>query len=101
MAIERTLIKRIERTIPDAFVGGHKMDIKLVFSIFRVSHKFLCSKWTSYKVDRSVPYIEEPMYDGEYNTNRRLQVIERMMEDEVRTVIREDEDRITKERKRK
>lgn len=102
MTIERTLIKRIERTLPDAFVGGHLMDIKVVFSVFRVSHKFVVFKpWTTYQVDRNVPYIEDPLYDGEYNTNRQLQVIEKMIEEEVRAVIREDEDRITEERKRK
>ena len=59
-------IKSIE--IPDCFVGGRYMTLEIITRIYK--KKFLW--WTVYSIDQSIPYIDNPFFDGEYNTNRRL-----------------------------
>ncbi len=87
--VKSTVVGRIARTLNDAYVGGHNMDITVNYTIFLVERKFL--KWTRRKfvIERNIPYVPDPLYDGEYNTNRRLQVIARMMDAEARRIILE------------
>ena len=87
----KTLLKKFTRTLNSAWVGCSFMDITIVFSVFKVHHKFLWKEWDSYEVEKNIPYIRDPFYDGEYNTNRRLEVLADMLNEQVGEFIRECE----------
>ena len=76
-------IKSIE--IPDCFVGGRYMTLEIITRIYK--KKFLW--WTVYSIDQSIPYIDNPFFDGEYNTNRRLAVVAKSEYEWAKTKIME------------
>lgn len=71
----------------DAWVSISHMDINVVLFLFKTHHKFLWWEWDTYEIERNVPYVKDPIYDGDYNTNRQLGVIEKMLEQEVNEFI--------------
>ena len=76
-------VKTIE--VPCCFVGGRYMTLEIITRIYK--KKFL---WrTTYSIDQSIPYIDDPFFDGEYNTNKRLAVIAKSEYEWAKTKIME------------
>lgn len=76
-------IKSIE--VPNCFVGGRYMTLEIITRIYK--KKFLW--WTTYSIDQSIPYIDDPFFDGEYNTNKRLASVAKMEYEWAKTKIME------------
>ena len=74
-------IKFIE--VPNCFVGGRYMTLEIITRIYK--KKFLW--WTTYSIDQSIPYIDDPFFDGEYNTNKRLAIVAKIEYEWAKTKI--------------
>ena len=83
MKKSKIYIKTIE--VPSCFVGGLYMTLEITTRIYK--KKFLW--WTTYSIDQSIPYIDDPFFDGEYNTNKRLAVIAKSEYEWAKTKIME------------
>ena len=84
-------IKTIE--VPKCFVGGRYMTLEIITRIYK--KKFLW--WTTYSIDQSIPYIDDPFFDGEYNTNKRLAVVAKSEYEWAKTKIMEAKYAYTKD----
>jgi hypothetical protein len=75
---ERILLKD---TVPVEIynLGGRQpyMTVNIFTTIIEREHKFLFWKWKSYDIKQVIPYIENPFYDGEYSSNRKLKTLAR------------------------
>lgn len=75
---ERILLKD---TVPVEIynLGGRQpyMTVHIFTTIIEREHKFLFCKWKSYDIKQVVPYIENPFYDGEHSSNRKLKTLAR------------------------
>lgn len=76
-------IKYVE--VPQCFVGGRYMTLEIITRIYK--KKFLW--WTRYSIEQSIPYIDDPFFDGEYNTNKRLAVVAKSEYEWAKTKIME------------
>lgn len=68
-------------TIPNLYIALRREDFTIYGYIYKNCYKKLFRKPRieySYYID--VPYIQKPYYDGEFNTNRILQVKAKMLE---------------------
>ena len=83
MKKSKIYIKTIE--VSSCFVGGRYMTLEIITRIYK--KKFLW--WTIYSIDQSIPYIVDPFFDGEYNTNKRLAVIAKSEYEWAKTKIME------------
>lgn len=84
------IVKRIERKLEHAFVGGSFMAITASCTVLRVRHRFLFWTRTDYEVKKDVPYIQNPFYDGDYSTNNRLSVVAGELLSEAKYAITQD-----------
>lgn len=73
------------REVPNCFVGGQYMTLEIITRIYK--KKFLW--WTTYSIDQSIPYIGDPYFNGEYNTNKRLAVVTKSEYEWAKTKIME------------
>jgi hypothetical protein len=49
--------------------------VHIFTTIIECEHKFLFWKWKSYDIKQVIPYIENPFYDGEFSSNRKLKTL--------------------------
>lgn len=71
----KTLIYKVIEPIKDCYLDPHHPSITMTVYgyVYRIDRKFLWIKLKPiYDYDLDVPYIEDPYYDGQFNTNRTL-----------------------------
>lgn len=75
-------------TIPNLFIALRREDFTIYGYIYKEYHKRLFRKPKvkySYIID--IPYIKNPFYEGECNTNRILQVKGKILENQLKLKI--------------
>lgn len=83
--MSKELITTRKVTIRDCIVGQHETDLVIVGKLYRIERKRLFRPpKIEYDVDIEVPYIRDPFFDAEYNTNRRLQCAADMLRAELK-----------------
>ena len=70
----------IQAYVGKAFVSLRYIDLVVTHRVYKTHHKFMWFEWDTFKVKKTVPYIEDPLYDGDYATNRQLLVISKMLD---------------------
>ena len=58
-------------------IGGREpyITVHIFTTIIEYESKFLFWKWKSYDIKQVIPYIENPFYDGEFSSNRKLKTL--------------------------
>lgn len=75
-------------TISNLFIALRREDFTIYGYIYKECHKRLFRKpKIKYFYIVDIPYIIEPYYDGEYNTNRILQVKGKILENQLKLKI--------------
>lgn len=47
----------------------------IITYLYRYTYNFLGIKWTKYKIEQDIPYINDAFYDGEHSCNKYLKGI--------------------------
>ena len=81
--MKRTIIKTFRYEVQDMQIGSNLYNMCMWVDVIEVTHSFLFFKWKAYKTKEYVPYIKDPFYDGEYNTNRRLSCLIKLLRRDV------------------
>lgn len=75
-------------TIPNLFIALRREDFTIYGYIYKEYYKRLFRKpKIKYSYTMNIPYIPEPYYDGEYNTNRILRVKAKIFENQLKLKI--------------
>lgn len=87
--MKQTIIKTFKYEVQDMQIGANLYNMCMWVDVIEETHSFLFFKWKTYKTKEYVPYIKEPFYDGEYNTNRRLNCLIKLLRRDVDAFILE------------
>lgn len=79
----KVLLKKFTMNVKDCFIGGSLRDLEASIHVYKVHHSFLWWKWTTFETKMFIPYVTQPFYDGEYNTNKILDSVSEMLKSKV------------------
>ena len=69
--MKKRVIKIWKTELKNCFIAPYRYEtITIITYIQEV--KWFFNLFTYYKIKQEVPFIDEPFYDGDYSTNRRL-----------------------------
>ena len=81
MTKKKKLVYSKDQVIKDLYIGMCLKDLTISGRIYKeISRSWFGKLKTKYTYTISVPFIEKPFYNGEYNTNRILKVYSIQME---------------------
>ena len=89
----KELVYSTDKVVEHLYVGNSYRDLVISGRIYKEIKKLWFRKpEVRYTYSVSVPFIEDPFYDGEYNTNRVLQVYSSQMKQHLFDKIQEFEE---------
>ena len=87
--MKQKIIKTFRYEVQDMQIGSNLYNMCMWVDVIEETHSFLFFKWKTYKTKEYVPYIKDPYYDGEFNTNRRLDCLIKLLRRDVDAFILE------------
>jgi hypothetical protein len=70
----KKLVYKIDYPVENLFIGNSRRTVTIEGRVYKEERKSLWRSKVFYTYTLNVPYIEDPFYDGEFNTNRILGV---------------------------
>ena len=70
----KKLVYKIDCPVENLFIGSSHRTVTIEGRVYKEEKKSLWRNRVFYTYTLNVPYIEDPFYDGEFNTNRILGV---------------------------